>query len=549
MPANPLSRRLAIRTLCILAATWAFAVPAAGGNLRLGDMPPAELPALPIARSGGSTSLEPSSSADPWLGAPVLCDNVQWRDSGCHDWASRYRGSAEGLDTGLAVATSPDGSRVYSTGLSWGGNETKWDAVIVANDATTGEPLWATRYAAPALGTDVGVSLAADPSGQWVFVGGYAYMGPETGLDYLVLALAASDGSIRWTATYDGPGHAADGPSDEIPVRALALSPDGATAYLTGTSWGGFGSQFDVATVAFETSTGAQVWAARYDGAAHLDDGGYSIAASGDGSRIYVSGISVEDISSNSDALLLAYDAATGQLAWARHTDGPGHQYDDLISVSVDASGSRVFATGVSVGDGTGYDVLTQAYEASDGTLSWERRYDGGHQAPDSSIALQVSPDGSRVWVGGSSMVWHYLDTPRHDDVDYLLLGYDASDGDQVVRGLYDGAGKDMDLARALGVAPDGSLAFLTGRSRGDNHDYGTVAFSTTDGGQAWRSRYSHAVNGWDHAFGLAVDPLGRSVYVTGQADGKIPLVDNVNADLATVAYNLQTGGLPGPVV
>jgi glucose dehydrogenase len=47
-------------------------------------------------------------------------------------------------------------------------------------------------------------------------------------------------------------------------AAGLAVSPDGAAVYVTGTSIASYNTPADYATVAYNAGTGAQLWAARY---------------------------------------------------------------------------------------------------------------------------------------------------------------------------------------------------------------------------------------------------------------------------------------------
>src|SRR5436190_1280747 len=59
-------------------------------------------------------------------------------------WLSRFNGPPNGLDVGISVAASPDGSRVFVTGDSRGAG-TGRDYSTVAYDAGTGTVQWARR--------------------------------------------------------------------------------------------------------------------------------------------------------------------------------------------------------------------------------------------------------------------------------------------------------------------------------------------------------------------------------------------------------------------
>ena len=66
------------------------------------------------------------------------------------------------------------------------------------------------------------------------------------------------------------------------------------------------------------------------------------------------------------------------------------------------------------------YDYATLAYDSASGASLWTRRYDGPASLRDDAVALAVSPDGSRVFVTGSSA------TSANDD-DYATVAYSAS--------------------------------------------------------------------------------------------------------------------------
>jgi DNA-binding beta-propeller fold protein YncE len=99
----------------------------------------------------------------------------------------------------------------------------------------------------------------------------------------------------------------------------------------------------------------------------------------------------------------------------------------------------------------------------------------------------------------------------------------------------YNGPGNDADLARAVGVSPDGSKVFVTGQSSGSTgpFDYATIAYGTSNGATLWVSRYNRTADSSDQAFALGVSPDGSKVFVTGGSAGSTS-----DYDYATVAYS-----------
>src|SRR6266511_2520674 len=139
---------------------------------------------------------------------------------------------------------------------------------------------------------------------------------------------------------------------------------------------------------------GTQLWATRYDGPGHRFDLPNAIATSPDGSMVFATGTS-SGSSSGSDYASVAYDAATGTMQWVARYNGPGNGRDTAYSVTVGPDGSRVFVTGSSPGT-SGYDYGTVAYDAATGSMLWVARYDGPSHLFDEAIAVSVSPDGSK---------------------------------------------------------------------------------------------------------------------------------------------------------
>ena len=116
----------------------------------------------------------------------------------------------------------------------------------------------------------------------------------------------------------------------------------------------------DYATVAYGASTGAQLWVKRYNGSGNSDDKAQSIVASPDGSKVFVTGWT-RLASGDYDYGTVAYDPSTGAKLWVKLYNGPANASDFAHSVAASPDGSTVFVTGESQGVTTGDDYATVA--------------------------------------------------------------------------------------------------------------------------------------------------------------------------------------------
>ena len=160
----------------------------------------------------------------------------------------------------------------------------RYDHVTLSYDTASGARLWATRHDRPGGSSEQAHDLAVSPDGDTVIVAGRSEVGSE-GWNYDTVAYEASTGARMWRSVYRGPGGDFDG------ANAITTSPDGSAVFVTGVSLGLTGG-YDFATVAYALTTGSERWVRRYDGPGHDADGANAVAASPDGSMVFVTGSS-----------------------------------------------------------------------------------------------------------------------------------------------------------------------------------------------------------------------------------------------------------------
>jgi WD40 repeat protein len=395
--------------------------------------------------------------------------------------------------------------------------EADYDYSTTTYDALTGARLWGQRWDAPAGGVDTPTAIAVSSDDTKVIVTGASSTPDFQTTDFGTVAYDSATGAELWAAQYDGPVHDAD------TAVAGSFSPDGTRVFVTGTSWGLEPGGEDFLTIAYDAGTGQPIWSARYDGRQRDRDHATALAVSPDGTKLFVTGWGDEREFTASDYITLAYDTSTGQRLWKGvYTPNSGGS-DESTAIAVAPDGSTVYVTGESTGLNAG-DFLTIAYDPSTGARRWVRRYDGPAKSDDRAVAIALSPDGARVFVTGSSD--HFPSFTEYDTV-----AYRASDGKALWARQYDGG--SYDDATALTVSPDGSSVIVTGLSDvDDNGDYFTIAYGAASGDELWTDRYDGLGPSDDAATDIGFSPDGALVFVTGRSQ------QDLQFTYTTIAYD-----------
>ena len=438
--------------------------------------------------------------------------------SGSPVWEKRFAGGAGLADVANAVAVSPDGSRMFVTGRT-GITDSEFtgtvsDYATVAYDTASGRRLWSASYDGPASGDDVAVAVAVSGDGARVFVTGQS-ADSGGGEDYATVAYDAATGSQQWVRRYAGPAG-----GDDFAV-GLAASPDGSRVFVTGTSDGASFRAF--ATLAYDAASGALLWKARTTNS--LDRQAVGIAIAPNGSRVYVTGTNHADTTGAYETD--AYDAATGTRLWTQHLDGPSQDVPSAVAVSRD--GSTVVVTGYNIFDDTGFDIVTVAYAAGTGEQLWTSSFNRLPPPANEDVPRALAVAHGRVYVTGYSLGAGNLP-------DYTTLAYSLTSGDQRWVRHFDDAAHGSDTATAIAVSPDADRVYVSGEgfSKAASFDYATIAYDTATGDRVWLRRYDGPGDSADSANGLGILPDGSRLFVTGRSVGLGSFADY---DFATVSY------------
>ncbi len=375
------------------------------------------------------------------------------------------------------------------------------------------------------------------------------WAGPATVAAPLDCTLAPEERCEAWVRVHDNvEGHDVAAlhrwaGADEL--HALEMATAGDRLYATGTSnspagWIG-------RTMAIDPGDGNAIWTAEYAGPTTTYLIPYDLAISADGSRLYLTG--EEGVYPyDSDFVTLAYDASTGAQLWRHAYDGPkaypsAQDYEAGWSVAPSPDGNLIYVLGRSSRRGTGLDHVTLALDAATGDRLWERRYHSGKHLYDQGVDLHVardeaSPHRTRLYVVG------YSDGQGSNwDRDHLIVAYDGETGEELWVSRFDSPGAAIglshDLTRDSVLSGDGTRLYVTGLDGTNRSNYLTVAYDTSDGRVAWEHRWRPAEAGHNTSHAVSLSPDDERVYVTGGAQP-----EGGWFGYGTLAYDADTGDL-----
>jgi sugar lactone lactonase YvrE len=405
-----------------------------------------------------------------------------------------------------------------------------------------GAQLWDALYNGPANSGDYANGAVLSPDGHIVYVTGDSG-GVEGSFNYLTVAYNTATGAQLWTARYDT---AANGFPWSAEANAIAISPDGSTIFVTGTTNSvGDGTLWYQATVAYDTTTGAQLWAT-IGSDPWYNGGRNSIAVSPDGSRVFTSGQKVSGASYEGG--VVAYSASTGAQLWVSDPyPGGGASGTSFTSIAVSPDGASVYATGVSSTATVNLnDLAAVAYNASTGAQLWSSVYHATFGTT-SATTIKVSPDGGTVYIAGGSGNGRQVGFSGYA-ANFTTVAFNATTGAQLWVASHDDG--FTQAADSMVLSPDGTRVYVSGgfdepQSLGGMSVYATIAYDATTGAELWTSRYGGGTGAT--AAGevmVAISPDGTRVYATGTAG--VPGQGHGQAtgagDYATVAYSATTG-------
>lgn len=343
-----------------------------------------------------------------------------------------------------------------------------------------GTQLWLDQFTGGKHREADQATVAASPDSSLVYVTGYTHsLAKKTPGNLTTIAYDASTGAEVWMAAYQGTGFY---PRDNTP--SIRVSPDGNEVFIVG------GSYYQSETLAYNAHTGALIWESSTTVNRRRPK---LLAVSPDSSRLY---------QASSGRYFFAF---TTFAARSGRNVGPSASYqfkyeNSLYGIAVSSDGSEVIVTSQNA---------TVAYDAATGAKLW-RVWDGG--------SMVVSPDSAAVIIAKPKLdqatgLYYYL-TTAYNTVSGAVLWtarYRATNG--VIRGL-----------PGIAISPDGSAVFLTGGYNASSGccDTGatTIAYNAVTGARLWASGYTGPGDSNARGSVAAVSPDGSKVYILAGTEG-----------------------------
>jgi hypothetical protein len=268
---------------------------------------------------------------------------IKYNSSGVQQWATPYNGPGNSIDAATQIKLDAQ-LNVYVSGRSYGSGTDLDIATIKYNNS--GAQQWVSRFNGTLNFFDDPEALFIDNLNN-VYVAGATYGGLATENDYVTIKINSS-GTQQWAKIIDGPQNEEDKAYD-------VLADQNQNVYVTGRSMGSGGTAENMVTIKYDAS-GNLLWQDTYNGPANGYDDAQQMRLGSSGA-LYITGYSA-GIGTNNDYLTLKYDTSNGAILWEARFDGPASNSDQAFAMEIDDVES-IYVTGTSNDPSTGQDFST----------------------------------------------------------------------------------------------------------------------------------------------------------------------------------------------
>ena len=371
-------------------------------------------------------------------------------------WNTTYNGTGNFGDEAAAVAVDAEGNAIV-TGTSDGAAGLS-EITTLKYSAIDGTVLWQRRRPAPSGIAETSRFIATDSSGSVIVVGA----GRSQNLSYTYATkYRGTDGALLWERI--DPIHLNSFIDNGIAVD----SKD--NVILIG------GDKGVWRIVKYAAADGASIWDRQYK-ISEVDEGGpNSVAVDAGGNVIVCGSMLTAGVDLKSYSYTAKYSATDGAVLWERRYNSPGMRYNSASVLAVDTLGNAI-VSGVSAGFSAG-TLYRIKYASTDGVLLWETRDDDFSYFFRQPVAISLDASGN-VYIASDT---DSLAGPNTSSCS--TSKYDATTGSLIWEKRYNAPDGYYDNPTSLAVDDAGNV-FTAGSSRGlgGYDDFFVAHYRASDG-------------------------------------------------------------------
>lgn len=328
-----------------------------------------------------------------------------------------------------------------------------------------------------------------------------------------------------------------EGPTrDYVLPTDIAMSPDGSVLYVTANEE----APWLALLVAYDATTGDELWKVRWDDPEPIVS--TRIAVDPSTGVIFLAGYRWR-LGPPESLYVSAHSPVDGGLLWTVEDLAGGPSVAETIEFA--ASGPMLFVTGPAMGsDGGGLDgVTTVALDAASGNVVWTADTDG-NGSPFAGIDTVFAPGRDTLFIA-----------TRGREAHLILSAVAASTGallwERVLADLVIGSGERQQgfMPGGVGVFSSEGVVYVGGAAASGHIDrpraWMVLAFGIADGSEMWRAQHRIAGTGSMFLAGVAFDEPHRRIFVAASKSTESSGIgDFRTSSMAAAGFDARDGSL-----